>query len=43
MLGEPGAHSRERQLADARRYDEPMRVWFEDFLDRWLEQAVSGR
>ena len=43
MLSEPGAHSRERQLDDARRYDEPMRAWFEDFLDRWLEQALTGR
>lgn len=31
-----GAHSREKQVEDARRYDERMRLWFEDFLDRWL-------
>lgn len=33
----PGAHSRERQVADAARHDDKMRLWFEGFLDRWVE------
>ena len=32
-----GAQSREKQVADAARHDEPMRRWFEGFLDRWIE------
>lgn len=36
-MNKPGAHSRERQIADAERYDAPMGAWFENFLKRWLE------
>lgn len=39
MLSQPGAHDRERQLADAQRFDEPMARWFESFLERWLAEA----
>lgn len=34
--GKPGAHGRERQLADSKRYDAPMGDWFEGFLARWI-------
>lgn len=36
MLEEPGAHARDRQLADAARYDEPLEAWLRSFLERWL-------
>jgi GMP synthase (glutamine-hydrolysing) len=35
-MGFPGVHSRERQIADSQRYDEPMGAWFEGFLESWL-------
>ena len=35
-LGRKGAHSLERQRADARRFDGPMDDWFEGFVDYWL-------
>lgn len=35
MLDEPGAHGRERQLADARRFDRAVGEWLTGFLDRW--------
>ncbi len=37
MLVAPGAHPRERQLADAARHDRPLKAWLEGFLERWLE------
>ena len=39
MLEHPGAHPRERQLADARRYLAPLGDWLSDFLDHWLSPA----
>ena len=36
MLGAPGAHSRARQEADARRFDAPMEAWLESLLDAHL-------
>ncbi len=36
MLDNPNAHPRERQLAEARRYDPPLAAWLERFLDAWL-------
>ncbi len=36
----PGAHSRERQLADSERYDAPMGDWFEGFLRRWIADEI---
>ena len=41
MLAEPGAHSADRQIADAERYDGPMESWFEKFLDVWLGDGPS--
>ena len=35
-LGRPGAQPREKQVADAARYDAAMHAWFRDFLDRWI-------
>lgn len=32
----PGAQPREKQLADAARYDEAMYAWFRGFLDGWI-------
>ena len=32
----PGAHSRDRQIADSARYDGPMAAWFTAFLDCWV-------
>jgi len=32
-----GADPREKQMADAERFDRPMRSWFKTFLDRWIE------
>ena len=37
MLEEPGAHARDRQLADAAQYDEPLESWLRGFLERWLD------
>ena len=42
MLASPGAHSAERQRRDAEHHDEPMRDWFEGFLDRWLGRAEEA-
>lgn len=33
----PGAQPREKQVADAARYDAAMHAWFKRFLDRWVE------
>ncbi len=35
-LSKPGAHSAERQIADAQLYDEAQRQWMDSFLDYWL-------
>jgi GMP synthase (glutamine-hydrolysing) len=32
-----GADPREKQVADAGRFDRPMHDWFKGFLDRWVE------
>jgi GMP synthase (glutamine-hydrolysing) len=32
-----GADPREKQVADAERFDRPMHDWFKGFLDRWVE------
>ncbi len=32
----PGAQPREKQIADAARYDQPMYEWFKSFLDGWI-------
>ena len=37
MLDEPGAHSKERQLADSKLHDAAMSAWLDSFLDHWLE------
>lgn len=37
----PGAHSRERQLADAQQHDHAMSAWLDAFLDRWLVEVES--
>lgn len=37
QLAQPNAHPKERQLADAQRYDAPLEAWMRDFLDRWIE------
>jgi GMP synthase (glutamine-hydrolysing) len=37
MLERPGAHPRERQLAESAAYDTAMAAWLEDFLERWLD------
>lgn len=39
MLEEPNAHPRERQLADAAKYDAPLSAWLDRFLDRWVKDA----
>ena len=36
MLDEPGAHGRERQAADARRFDQPMVDWLLNLIDGHL-------
>ncbi len=36
MLARPNAHPRERQLADAERFDAPLEAWLERFLGDWL-------
>ena len=35
-MSKPGVHSRERQIADAERFNDAMSGWFTGFLDRWL-------
>jgi GMP synthase (glutamine-hydrolysing) len=37
MLAEPNAHPRERQLADAAKYDAPLSNWLNRFLDLWIK------
>jgi GMP synthase (glutamine-hydrolysing) len=39
-LTKPGAHGRERQMADSARYDAPMAAWFTAFLERWIADEV---
>jgi GMP synthase (glutamine-hydrolysing) len=39
MLARPGAHPRERQLADSAAHDAAMAAWLEGFLERWLDDA----
>ncbi len=36
-LARPNAHSKERQLADAKRYDAALEAWMCRFLDSWLD------
>ncbi len=36
MLEAPGAHHAERQAAEAKRFDVPMRQWLDGFFDLWL-------
>jgi len=38
MLAEPGAHSKERQMRDVERFDQPMADWLHEFLARWHER-----
>lgn len=40
-LNVPGAHPRERQLADMVRHDAPLAAWLDRFLSFWLEQRES--
>ncbi|MCH8038211.1 MAG: glutamine amidotransferase, partial [Proteobacteria bacterium] len=40
MLAYPNAQPRERQLADAERYDAPLEAWLERFLDDWLAEEA---
>lgn len=40
MLAEPGAHSRERQTADASRFEQPMADWLLNLVD---EHLLPGR
>ncbi len=35
----PGAYPGERQLADAKKYDEAIERWFHQFLDKWLGET----
>ena len=37
MLTAPNAHPRDRQLADAAKYDAPLADWLNRFLDRWIK------
>jgi len=37
MLDSPGAQSRQEQISDRRRYEEPTVRWLERFLDIWLD------
>ncbi len=36
QLDRPNAHSKERQLADAERYDAALETWMRNFLDDWI-------
>jgi len=40
MLSEPGAHTKERQMADIEAHDANMAAWLERFLDGWLVKAT---
>ena len=43
MLEAPGAHDAQRQFAECRRYDAPMRQWLDGFLNLWLgREAVEA-
>ena len=42
MLAEPGAHDAGRQRSDARRFDRPMSLWLDTFLDQWLGDTRSS-
>jgi GMP synthase (glutamine-hydrolysing) len=35
-LSQPNAHPKERQLADAKRYDAVLEAWMRKFLDSWI-------
>jgi hypothetical protein len=35
-LAQPNAHPKERQLADAKRYDAALEAWMRQFLDSWI-------
>ena len=37
MLENANAHPRDRQEADAARYDAPMSAWLDGFLKEWLK------
>jgi len=39
-LEEPGVHTRERQIADSARYNDPMAEWFTAFLERWITDGT---
>ena len=39
QLAQPNAHPKERQLADAERYDAALEAWMRNFLDRWIDGA----
>jgi GMP synthase (glutamine-hydrolysing) len=36
QLAQPNAHPKERQLADAKRYDAVLHAWMRNFLDSWI-------
>lgn len=38
MLSTPGAHDRDRQLADTQRYDGAQQQWLRRFIDHWLSK-----
>jgi len=42
MLEAPGAQDAERQVAGAKRYDAPMRLWLDGFFDLWLGGREDG-
>lgn len=37
-LAAPGAHSAERQAAEAKRFDAPLAAWLDGFFDLWLSE-----
>ena len=40
MLAESGAHSGERQVRDAERFDQPLADWLARFMDSWLVEKA---
>lgn len=42
-LAAPGAHSAERQVAEAKRFDAPMAQWLDGFFDLWLGAEPNPR
>ncbi len=36
MLNQPGAHARERQESDTKRFEQPMEDWLLALIDRYL-------